>query len=150
MSGTFLVRSGILNSVHTFANDPSRGIFILIFLFILIILSIVIFFFFQVNDGPIIKKSFLLSKETSIMINNWFMMYFLSVVLIGTMYPIILEVLSDNRVSIGPPFYNKLLYPFLILFLIIMAFGTKLNWINSTLPKVRYINFFYLFISILI
>ena len=150
VSGTFLVRSGILNSVHTFANDPSRGIFILIFLFILIILSIVIFFFFQINDGPTIKKSFLLSKETSIMINNWFMMYFLSVVLIGTIYPIILEVLSDNRVSIGPPFYNKLLYPFLILFLIIMAFGTKLNWINSTLPKFRYINFFYLFISILI
>ena len=74
VSGTFLVRSGILNSVHTFANDPSRGIFILIFLFILIILSMVIFFFFQVNDRPMVKKSFLLSKETSIMIINYFIL----------------------------------------------------------------------------
>ena len=88
MCGTFLVRSGILNSVHTFANDPDRGIFILIFLFVLIFLSLGIFFLFHKEKNISGNKIFWLSKETSILINNWFMMYFLSVVLIGTIYPI--------------------------------------------------------------
>ncbi len=130
MCGTFLVRSGILNSVHTFANDPERGVFILIFLFFLIIFSLVIFFFFHTPRKDI-QKSFFLSKETSILINNWFMMYFLSVVLIGTIYPIFLEVLINEKISVGPPFYNKLLIPFLIPFLIFMAFGPKLKWIKD-------------------
>ena len=130
MCGTFLVRSGILNSVHTFANDPERGVFILIFLFFLIIFSLVIFFFFHTPRKDI-QKSFFLSKETSILINNWFMMYFLSVVLIGTIYPIFLEVLINEKISVGPPFYNKLLIPFLMPFLIFMAFGPKLKWIKD-------------------
>ena len=88
MGGTFLVRSGILNSVHTFANDPERGLYILIFLFTLIFLSIFIFFFFYESVKKESTQFFWISKETSILINNWFMMYFLSVVLIGTVYPI--------------------------------------------------------------
>ena len=131
MSGTFLVRSGILNSVHTFANDPERGLFILIFLFSLIFLSIFIFFFFHTNKEKTENKFFWLSKETSILVNNWFMMYFLSVVLIGTVYPIFLEVLTSNKISVGPPFYNKLILPFLIPFLFAMAIGPKLKWIKS-------------------
>ena len=95
MIGTFLVRSGILNSVHTFANDPERGIFILLFLFSLIILSIILFFIYQGKENTSQKKFFLISKETSILINNWFMMYFLSVVLIGTTYPIFLAISVD-------------------------------------------------------
>ena len=118
MSGTFLVRSGILNSVHTFANDPERGLFILIFLFTLIFLSIFIFIFFHSEKEKLENNFFWLSKETSILVNNWFMMYFLSVVLIGTIYPIFLEVLTANKISVGPPFYNKLILPFLIPFLI--------------------------------
>ena len=55
---------------------------------------------------------FWLSKETSILINNWFMMYFLTVVLIGTIYPIFLEVISSEKISVGPPFYHKLIIPF--------------------------------------
>jgi cytochrome c-type biogenesis protein CcmF len=93
MSGTFLVRSGILNSVHTFANDPERGLFILIFLFSLIFLSLFIFFFFHKPSENNPNSFSFLSKETAIVINNWFMMYFLSVVLIGTIYPIFLDVL---------------------------------------------------------
>ena len=131
MSGTFLVRSGILNSVHTFANDPERGLFILIFLFLLIFLSIFIFFFFHTNKEKTENKFFWLSKETSILVNNWFMMYFLSVVLIGTIYPIFLEVLTSNKISVGPPFYNKLILPFLIPFLLAMAIGPRLKWIKS-------------------
>jgi cytochrome c-type biogenesis protein CcmF len=88
MCGTFLVRSGILNSVHTFANDPERGLFILSFLFVLIFISLFVFFVFHKSDKEEIISFSLFSKETSILINNWLMMYFLSVVLIGTVYPI--------------------------------------------------------------
>ena len=149
MSGTFLVRSGILNSVHTFANDPERGLFILIFLFTLIFLSIFIFIFFHSEKEKLENNFFWLSKETSILVNNWFMMYFLSVVLIGTIYPIFLEVLTANKISVGPPFYNKLILPFLIPFLIAMAIGPNLNWVKSDFKDKFYMTIF-LIISFLI
>ena len=131
MCGTFLVRSGILNSVHTFANDPARGIFILIFLFVLIVLSLGIFFIFHKENNKNLNNFFWLSRETSILINNWFMMYFLSVVLIGTVYPIFLDVISSEKISVGPPFYHKLIAPFLIPFLLFMSVGPKLKWVKS-------------------
>ena len=149
MCGTFLVRSGILNSVHTFANDPERGLFILIFLFSLIFISLFIFFFFHKSNKNNLNNFFWLSKETSIIINNWFMMYFLSVVLIGTVYPIFLDVLSSQKISVGPPFYHKLIIPFLVPFLLMMAIGPKLKWIKSELKDKTYLIFF-LIISIII
>ena len=143
MCGTFLVRSGILNSIHTFANDPERGLYILIFLFTLIFLSLLIFFFFFKNEKKDFGSIFWLSKETSILVNNWFMMYFLSVVLLGTTYPIFLEVITSDKISVGPPFYHKLILPFLIPFLIAMAIGPKLKWIKSNLEnKTNLILFF--------
>jgi len=151
MSGTFLVRSGILNSVHTFANDPERGVFILTFLFILIFLAVFIFFFFSKNIVNLNEKNFYwLSKDSSIIINNWFMMYFLSVVLIGTIYPIFLEVITSDKISIGPPFFNKLIVPFLIPFLLIMSFGPKLKWIKDRFNKLELDKIFFFVISILI
>ncbi|MDA7732520.1 heme lyase CcmF/NrfE family subunit [Candidatus Pelagibacter sp.] len=137
MCGTFLVRSGILNSVHTFANDPARGIFILIFLFALIVLSVGIFFIFHKENNKSSNNFFWLSKETSILINNWFMMYFLSVVLIGTVYPIFLDVISSEKISVGPPFYQKLIVPFLIPFLLFMSLGPRLKWIKSKIENVN-------------
>ena len=135
MCGTFLVRSGILNSVHTFANDPARGIFILIFLFALIVLSLGIFFIFHKENNKSTNNFFWLSRETSILINNWFMMYFLSVVLIGTVYPIFLDVISSEKISVGPPFYQKLIVPFLIPFLLFMSLGPRLKWIKSKIEN---------------
>ena len=153
MCGTFLVRSGILNSIHAFANDPKRGVFILIFLFLLIIISLFIFFIFY-KEIKIEQKNFLFSKEISVLINNWFMMYFLSVVLIGTVYPIFLEVIANEKISVGPPFYNKLLIPFLIPFLFFMSIGPSMKWIrhNIKLINVRLILLFLLssFVSYLI
>ncbi len=149
MCGTFLVRSGILNSVHTFANDPERGLFILIFLFVLIFISLFIFFFFHKEDQNNSLNLFWLSKESAIILNNWFMMYFLSVVLIGTVYPIFLDVISSEKISVGPPFYHKLIIPLLIPFLIAMAIGPQLKWIKSNLENKK-ILIFLLFISILI
>jgi len=135
MSGTFLVRSGVLNSVHTFANDPSRGLFILVFLFTLIFLSIIIFFFFHKVETKNMNNFFWLSKESSILVNNWFMMYFLSVVLIGTIYPIFLDVVTSQKISVGPPFYHKLIVPLLIPFLLAMAVGPNLKWIKSDIKN---------------
>jgi cytochrome c-type biogenesis protein CcmF len=149
MCGTFLVRSGILNSVHTFANDPERGVFILVFLFCLIFLSLFVFFYFHKFQNTNNSKFFLFSKDTSILINNWFMMYFLSVVLIGTVYPIFLEVVSTEKISVGPPFYNKLIIPFLIPFLFFMAIGPKLKWIKSDLQNKKQL-FLFLIISFLL
>ena len=149
MCGTFLVRSGILNSVHTFANDPERGLFILIFLFALIFLSLFVFFFFHQTNKNNSSNFFWLSKETSILVNNWFMMYFLSVVLIGTVYPIFLDVISFQKISVGPPFYHKLIAPFLIPFLFAMAIGPRLKWIRSDLKDKIYL-ISLLIISILI
>ena len=150
MSGTFLVRSGILNSVHTFANDPERGVFILVFLFFLIILSLLLFFIYQEKEDISQKKFFIISKETSILINNWFMMYFLSVILIGTTYPIFLEVLINEKISIGPPFFNKLIIPFLGFLLIFMAVGPKLNWIKDNYKKIKYSRIVLFFFCILL
>ncbi len=147
MCGTFLVRSGILNSVHTFANDPERGLYILTFLMILIFISIFIFFIFYKTQNQNSNKFFILSKEVSIIINNWFMMYFLSVILIGTVYPIFLDVITSNKISVGPPFYHKLIIPALIPFLVFMAIGPKLNWIRSELKNKLYL-FVFLIISL--
>jgi len=150
MSGTFLVRSGILNSIHTFANDPSRGVFILCFLFLLIFLAIIIFFIYQKNISNSSIHTYLISKETAMLVNNWFMMFFLSVVLIGTVYPILLEVINGSKISIGPPFYQKLILPFLIPFLLFMAIGPNLKWVKDHINKIKLEQPIFLFISILI
>ena len=149
MCGTFLVRSGILNSVHTFANDPERGLYILIFLFCLIFLSLFIFFFYHKTEDNQKYDFFWLSKESSILVNNWFMMYFLVVILIGTVYPIFLEVINSEKISVGPPFYIKLIIPFLIPFLFAMAIGPKLKWIKSDIQNKINLSIFFIISFIL-
>ena len=150
MSGTFLVRSGILNSIHTFANDPTRGTFILIFLFILTLVAITIFFVYSSNETSNPNDYSWLSKETAVLVNNWFMMYFLSVVLIGTVYPIFLEVFTNEKISVGPPFFQKLIIPFLVPFLIFMSFGPRLKWIKGNLSKINYTQLLIFIIAIII
>jgi len=148
--GTFLVRSGILNSVHTFANDPDRGLYILIFLFFLIFTSLIIFFIYE-NKLKNTNVGFgILTKESSILINNWFVMYFLAVVLVGTIYPIFLEVISNHKISVGPPFFNKLIIPFLIPFLIFMSIGPNFNWIKNVKFKNKIPLIFFLILNIII
>ena len=148
--GTFLVRSGILNSVHTFANDPDRGLYILIFLFFLIFASLIIFFIYE-NKLKNTNVAFgILTKESSILINNWFVMYFLAVILVGTIYPIFLEVISNHKISVGPPFFNKLIIPFLIPFLIFMSIGPNFNWIKNVKFKNKIPIFFFLILNIII
>ncbi len=128
VTGTFLVRSGILNSVHTFANDPARGMYILIFLSLMIFFSFIIFFKRKINDNFYLEP---ISKETFILGNNWFMMFYLATVFIGTIYPIFTQVLYDTKISVGPPFYNSVIAPIIIPFLIMMAIGPKIRWIKQ-------------------
>ena len=92
-------------------------------------------FFFHKENNKSSNNFFWLSKETSILINNWFMMYFLSVVLIGTVYPIFLDVISSEKISVGPPFYQNLIVPFLIPFLLFMSIGPRLKWIKSKIEN---------------
>ena len=132
VTGTFLVRSGILNSVHTFANDPSRGLYILIFLSLMIFSALVIFLknykkeYYNFNAN---------SKETFILANNWFMAFFLITVLIGTIFPIFTEVLNNVKISVGAPFYNIVIIPVVVPFLVLMAIAPSVKWIRHIFKK---------------
>ena len=143
VTGTFLVRSGILNSVHTFASDPSRGLYILLFLSLMIFGSIFLLFKKYKNEDYKLNQN---SKETFILINNWFMMFYLITVLLGTIYPIFTDALTDNKISVGPPFYNTIILPVVIIFLIFMAVGPKVKWIKSKFKDIK-IYFFILLAS---
>tara|TARA_B110000259_G_scaffold150128_1_gene169513 strand:- start:1819 stop:3705 length:1887 start_codon:yes stop_codon:yes gene_type:complete len=128
VTGTFLVRSGILNSVHTFANDPSRGIYILSFLSLMIFSALTIFFLKYKKETYNFN---LKSRETFILANNWFMAFFLVTVLIGMLYPIFIDVLTNVKISVGPPFFNIVIIPLVIPFMFLMAIGPKISWIKS-------------------
>ena len=126
--GTFLVRSGILNSVHTFANDPTRGIYILVFLSLMILASVYILFSKYKPASIEINSN---SKETFVLVNNWFMMFYLITVLLGTLYPIFTDAISNNKISVGPPFYNSVIIPVVVIFLFFMAIGPNAKWIKN-------------------
>ncbi len=128
VTGTFLVRSGILNSVHTFANDSSRGLYILIFL------SLMIFFSIFIYLKKIKKETYnfkINSRETYILTNNWFMAFYLFTIFIGTVYPIFTEVLNNTKISVGPPFYNIVIFPLVVPFLIFMSLAPTTKWISN-------------------
>ena len=134
VTGTFLVRSGILNSVHTFASDPTRGIYILIFLSLMIFGSIFLLFQKYKKENYDLNRN---SKETFILVNNWFMMFYLITVLQGTIYPIFTDALTDNKISVGPPFYNAIIFPVVVIFLLFMALGPKAKWIKNKFENIR-------------
>tara|TARA_E500000331_G_scaffold142603_1_gene139122 strand:+ start:2078 stop:3958 length:1881 start_codon:yes stop_codon:yes gene_type:complete len=125
--GTFLVRSGILTSVHTFALDPSRGIYILAFTALLGFYSLALF-------GSNSKKYFnnnyfsFFSKEGAILINNIFMIIVCSTVFLGTIYPLLIEAVTNNKISVGEPYYNSTVIPILIPAIIVMGVGPVLSW----------------------
>ena len=152
VTGTFLVRSGILNSVHTFATDPTRGAYILIFLSLMILGSVfLVFKKFKTSNYNLNTNS----KETFILINNWFMIFYLITVFLGTAYPIFSEVLSGHKISVGPPFYNIVIIPIVVIFLFFMSIGPQTKWIKNKFYNLKllfqillgsiFINFFIIF-----
>jgi len=134
VTGTFLVRSGILNSVHTFASDPTRGIYILSFLSLMIFGSVFLLFKKYKTENYNLNQN---SKETFVLVNNWFMMFYLVTVLLGTIYPIFTDALFQNKISVGPPFYNAIIFPVVVIFLIFMALGPNASWIKNKFDNIK-------------
>ena len=128
--GTFLVRSGVLTSVHAFAVDPQRGIYILAIIaaFTGTALGLFALRFPAMKSGAMFK---LLSREAGITINNVFLLALTSVVFLGTFYPIFIELTSPDRISIGPPYYQIRFVPVAVILLLLVSFGPMLNWKRS-------------------
>ena len=136
MAGTFLVRSGILTSVHAFAVDPERGSFILALMLMYTGLAFVIFALRigTVKQGEPFQ---LLSREGGIVANNVFLSVILAVILIGTLYPIAAEALGD-KISVGPPYFNKATVPIAVLLMLALLVGPLLRWRRDGLGRLKY------------
>ena len=133
--GTFLVRSGILTSVHTFALDPSRGIYILTFMAILGGYSFILFF--QKSKYFFSEKYFsFLSKEGSILFNNFLMVVVCATVFLGTIYPLIIEAILDNKISVGEPYFNKTIIPITIPAILLMGVAPIFAWKKDNLKRI--------------
>ena len=125
--GTFLVRSGVLVSVHAFANDPTRGIFILLLL--MIVTGIGFFFFLRrTHNFSNRMRINLISREGAISLNNIFMLTLSFTILLGTIYPLISNVFFKNKISIGAPFFNSILSPLMLPITLGMMFGPFMRW----------------------
>ena len=133
--GTFLVRSGILTSVHTFALDPSRGIYILIFMAILGGYAFILFF--KKSKYFFSEKYFtFLSKEGSILFNNFLMLVVCATVFLGTVYPLIIEAILDDKISVGEPYFNKTIIPITIPAILLMGIAPIFSWKKDALKRI--------------
>lgn len=130
--GTFLVRSGIVTSVHAFASDPTRGVYLLIFLTVVISSSLALLAW----RGAYLKSegSFgFASRETTLLLNNVLLMVSMIMVLLGTLYPLMMEVLNWGKISVGAPYFNSMFIPLFIPVLIMMGIGIHLKWQDTHL-----------------
>ena len=125
--GTFLVRSGILTSVHTFALDPTRGIYILTFVALLGGYSLILYGLKSKNFLNRYYFSFF-SREGSILVNNIIMMVVCASVFLGTIYPLLVEVFSNNKISVGEPYFNSVTIPIMMPAILVMGMGPMLSW----------------------
>jgi len=132
--GTFLVRSGVLTSVHAFATDPKRGVFILLFLAVVVGSSLVLF---AARSGKVRSGgSFaLVSRETFLLINNVLLTSAAAAVLLGTLYPLIIDALNLGKLSVGPPYFNAVFAPIMIPVLFFMVIGSFARWKNDTVAE---------------
>ncbi len=134
--GTFLVRSGVLTSVHAFATDPERGFFILILLVLTIGGSLTLYAF----KAPSVKSesSFTwLSREMLLLINNVFLMVMAVTVLLGTLYPLLIDALGQGKISVGPPYFNALFVPIMGLMVICLGFSSVARWRTTSVEAVK-------------
>jgi cytochrome c-type biogenesis protein CcmF len=125
--GTFLVRSGVLTSVHAFANDPRRGVFILAILVVFIGGALVLF----ALRAPVLKQGGLfapISREGALVLNNVFLVCACGTVFVGTLYPLALEAITGEKISVGAPFFNSTFGPLFVPILIAVPFGPLLAW----------------------
>ena len=131
--GTFLVRSGVLTSVHAFANDPERGIFILAFLGLVVGSSLLLFALRgpvvqrQQGDAEVVSYSGL-SREMMLLLNNVLLVSAMAMILIGTLYPLIADVLELGKISVGPPYFNFFFVPMTLGLMVAMGFAVFSRW----------------------
>ena len=133
--GTFLVRSGVLTSVHAFATDPRRGIFILIFLSLVVGSSLTLYAW-RAPKNTLGGKFSLSSRETFILLGNVFLVVAAGSVLLGTLYPLLIDALHLGKISVGPPYFNSVFVPIMVPLLVLMGLGPWTNWKNTDLMSV--------------
>jgi cytochrome c-type biogenesis protein CcmF len=133
--GTFLVRSGVLTSVHAFATDPRRGIFILIFLALVVGASLVLYAW-RAPKSTMGGKFSLSSRETLILLGNVFLVVSAGSVLLGTLYPLLIDALRLGKISVGPPYFNSVFVPIMIPLLVLMGIGPWASWKQTDLLMV--------------
>jgi len=131
--GTFLVRSGVLTSVHAFATDPERGVFILGFLLVVIGGSLALFAWRAPKVGLGGKFS-LVSRETFLLVNNVMLVVAAGAVLLGTLYPLILDALGLGKISVGPPYFDTVFLPLMVPMLFLMGVAPLARWKQASLP----------------
>ena len=133
--GTFLVRSGVLTSVHAFATDPTRGVFILVLLVVFIGGALALFAW----RAPLLKQGGLfapVSREGALVLNNLFLVTACGTVFVGTLYPLALEALTGEKISVGAPFFNATFGPLFLILLLAVPFGPLLAWKRGDLAGV--------------
>ena len=138
MVGTFLVRSGILTSVHAFAVDPQRGTFILILLAIYVGAALALFASraATINEGAPFEP---VSREGALVVNNLLLSVILGLVFIGTLYPIIAEALSGEKLSVGPPYFNAVAGPIALILAALLLVGPLLRWRRDKRPLAKWV-----------
>ena len=144
MVGTFIVRSGLITSVHAFATDPNRGIFILTLISLYIIVSLSIFALRPVSSNGILKYR-VLSKDFFLILNNLLLITAALTIFIGTIYPMVLEIFSGERISVGTPFYTITVIPIIFLISIFAPIAVLLPWGNLE-TKGSYKKYFFTYI----
>ena len=132
--GTFLVRSGVLTSVHAFATDPRRGIFILAFLGSVIGGSLALFAW-RAGKVGLGGRFALLSRETLLLANNVLLVVAAASVLLGTLYPLLLDALGLGKISVGPPYFDSVFFPLMAPAVFLMAIGPMARWKRDSLPE---------------
>jgi len=131
--GTFLVRSGVLTSVHAFATDPRRGVFILLFLALVIGGSLALFAWRAPRVG--LGAGFdAVSRESMLLANNVLLTVAMAAVLLGTLYPLFLDALNAGKISVGPPYFDAVFYPLMAPAVFLMAIGPLASWKRAALP----------------
>jgi len=131
--GTFLVRSGVLTSVHAFATDPERGVFILMFLLMTIGVSLALYAWRAPKVG-LGGRFDIVSRESMLLINNVLLVVACASVLLGTLYPLLLDSLGMGKISVGPPYFNSVFIPLMIPLILMMGIGPLARWKKASLP----------------
>ena len=131
--GTFLVRSGVLSSVHAFATDPTRGLFILAFLVIAVGASLALFAWRAPSVG-LGARFGALSRESLLLVNNVLLVVATAAVLLGTLYPLALDALNMGKISVGPPYFDAVFVPLMAPLVFLMGVGPIARWKQAELP----------------